>query len=229
MRLGVLFSGGKDSTYALYKAMKANDDNDAICLISVISKNPESYMFHTPNIHLVELQAKAIGLPLVKKETTGVKEEELDDLKQALAEAKKNHKIQGVVTGAVESVYQSLRIKKLCDELGLECFNPLWKKDQEELLREIVKHRFKVIISGVFAYPLGKEWVGREINDEVINELVALRQKYSISPAGEGGELETTVLDAPFFKKKINIVESDVAGESNSFVFRIKRAELIEK
>jgi len=226
MRLAVLFSGGKDSTYALHKALRREE---VACLITIISKNKESYMFHTPNIDLTELQAKAIGLPLIKKETRGEKEEELRDLKEAIIRAKEEFSVEGIVTGAVESIYQATRIQRICDELGLWCFNPLWKKDQEELLRETLSHGFKTIISGVFAYPLNKEWLGREVDKDLINELVELEKKFSISPAGEGGEIETSVLDAPFFKKKIRILEYEIVAEEHSGLFLIRKAELVDK
>jgi ABC transporter with metal-binding/Fe-S-binding domain ATP-binding protein len=226
MRLGVLFSGGKDSSYAMFKEM---EKNLVVCLISIISKNKESYMFHTPNIEITKLQAEAIGLPLIQKETEGRKEEELRDLEVAIKEAKEKFKIEGVITGAVESVYQSDRIKKICDRLNLRCVNPLWKGNQVELLNEIVKNKFKVIISGVFAYPLDETWLGRELNENTVNELVNFSKKYHISPLGEGGELETTVLDTPFFKKRIEILESEVKFKDNSGVFLIKKARLVEK
>jgi len=226
MKLGVLFSGGKDSTYALFKIMKKEQ---VVCLISIISKNKESYMFHTPNIKITELQAKAINLPLIQKITEGKKEEELKDLKKAIIEAKKKYGIEGIVTGAIESIYQSDRIQRICDDLGLKCLNPLWLKDQEELLNEIVENGFKVIISGVFAYPLNEKWLGREIDKKTIEELVKLKEKYKISPSGEGGEIETTVLDAPFFNKKIKILDSEIIMEENSGVFIIKKARLMEK
>jgi len=226
MRLGALFSGGKDSTYAL---MKAWEKEEVVCLITIISKNKESYMFHTPNIEITQLQSDAIGLPLIQEITEGKKEEELKDLEKALKKAKEIFKIEGVVTGAVESVYQSERIQKICDNLKLVCINPLWKKDQEELLRDVVNNKFKVIISGVFAYPLDEKWLGREINEKTIKELVELRKKYHISPSGEGGEIETTVLDAPFFKKKIEILESEIQSKDNSGVYIIKKARLVNK
>ena len=226
MRLGVLFSGGKDSTYALLKAM---EKDSVVCLITILSKNKESYMFHTPNIEITSLQAGAIGLPLIQATTEGVKEEELKDLEEAIKSAKEKFKIEGLVTGAVESVYQSQRIKKICDNLGISCINPLWKKDQEGLLRELIKNKFKIIISGIFAYPLDDKWLGREIDEKAIKELVELRGKYHISPSGEGGEIETTVLDAPFFKKKIEILESSKIYKENSGVFVIKKARLTEK
>ena len=226
MKLGVLFSGGKDSTYALFKAM---EKEQVVCLIVLLSKNEASYMFHTPNINLTELQAKAIGLPLIQQLTEGRKEEELEDLKEAIKRAKETFEIKGVVTGAIESVYQAERIQKICNELDLWCFNPLWRKDQADLLEEIVQLGFKVIISGVFAYPFDEKWLGREIDKATIRELINLQEKYQINPAGEGGEIETTVLDALFFKKRIEIVEFETQAEEYSGIFRIKTARLVEK
>jgi len=227
MKLAVLFTGGKDSCYAMYKAMQ---DNEIVCLITMISDNKESYMYHTPNISLTDLQAEAIGLPLVKKETPGVKEEELKELIEVIKEVKEKYEIDGIVTGAVASVYQASRIKKICDDLGLECVNPLWGRDQEELVREIVNSGFKIMISGVFAYPLDKEWLGKEIDIERVDKLVELQKgRYKISPTGEGGEYESTVLDAPFFKKKIEILESEAKFDKDSGIFLIKKAKLVEK
>jgi diphthine-ammonia ligase len=223
MKLAVLFSGGKDSTLAMKKAM---EHDEVACLVAIVSKNKESYMFHTPNINLAKLQAEAIGLPLIEKETLGEKEVELSDLKDAISSAKKKYHVEGVVTGAIESVYQAERVQKICDELGLWCFNPLWKKDQEELLHELLDADFKVMISGIFAYPLKKELLGKVIDKKIVASLLALRDKYKISPSGEGGEIETTVLDAPFFKKKLEIVSGHVIGEDNSAVFVVESARL---
>jgi diphthine-ammonia ligase len=224
MKLAVLFSGGKDSCYAL---MKAREKNEVVCLITIVSKNEESYMFHTPNIKIADLQAEAIGLPLIKKYTDGKKEEELKELKEALQEAKDNFHIDGVVTGALESVYQSTRIQRICKQLDLWCFNPLWKKDQAQLLREVLANHFKIIISGVFAYPLGMDWLGKEVDQEMVNKLLELQQgKYKISPSGEGGEFETTVLSAPFFHKDVGILEFEIVDKVNSGVYNILRADL---
>lgn len=226
MKFGVLFSGGKDSTLALHKAQ---EKHEVLCLITLRSINPESYMFHTPNIDITALQAEALDLPLMVKVTEGKKEEELVDLEEAIAEAIRKFGIEGLVTGAVESVYQSERIQRICNRLGIECFNPLWKRDQKALLEELVEKHFKVIISGIFAYPLDERWLGKEINIELIEKLVALQHEYGISPAGEGGEIETTVLDAPLFKKKIEILDYTVEARGNSGILRINKAQLIVK
>ena len=226
MRLGVLFSGGKDSTLALHLA---SEKEEIACLITVVSKNPESYMFHTPNIEVTTLQAEALGLPLVCVVTEGRKEEELVDLEKAIVEAKNKFQIEGVVTGAVESVYQASRIQLICNKLDIWCFNPLWKHDQKILLETIVEKKFEVIISGVFAYPLDEKWLGKQIDLKVIDGLVDLQSKFGISPSGEGGEIETTVLDAPMFNRKIDVLGSVVEAKGNCGVFQVKQAWLKDK
>lgn len=226
MRLGVLFSGGKDSTFALHLA---GEKEEVTCLITVVSKNKESYMFHTPNIDLTALQAEALGLPLVSVMTEGKKEEELADLENAIADAKRLYNIDGIVTGAVESVYQASRVQTICNRLDMWCFNPLWKCDQKALLEGLVKNQFEVIISGIFAYPLDEKWLGLKIDPEVIARLMNLQIQYGISPSGEGGEIETTVLSAPMFKKKIEVTDHAIEAKGNCGVYIIKHARLVAK
>jgi diphthine-ammonia ligase len=226
MKLGVLFSGGKDSCFAMSKAMK---ENEISCLISVVSKNSESFMFHVPNIEITKMQAEAIGIPLIRVTTEGEKEDELADLEAAIIQAKERYKIEGIVTGAVRSIYQATRIQTICKRLDVWCFNPLWLMDEVQLLNEIVESGIEAIISGVFAFPLEKEMLGRKIDEKTIKKLAILKDENKINPAGEGGELETTVLDAPFFRKRIAILDSETSYENYSGVFHIKKAELVKK
>lgn len=215
MRVGVLFSGGKDSMYAAWLAKKMGYSIE--CLITLYSENKESYMFHTPGTELVEKQAFLMNLSLVKQETEGEKEDELEDLESAIKKAIKKHAIDGIVSGAVGSVYQASRIQAICNKLGIECFNPLWQKDQIELLDEIIKSKFEVILSGVFAYPFDAKWIGRRIDSNFIEKIKELRDKYKINPAGEGGEFESLVISCPLFKKKLDAKISDISGEGNSW------------
>ncbi len=203
MKAAILFSGGKDSCYSAYLSKKAG--YEIACLIAIFSKNKESYMFHTPSIKATKKQAKVMNLPLIIQKTKGEKEEELKDLEKAIGKAKKKFKIDTIVTGALQSVYQASRIQKICDKLKLKCLNPLWQKQEIEYLEELTKNNFKIIITGVFAYPLDKSWLGREINQEFIQEVKTLKQKYKIHPAGEGGEFETFVLNCPLFKEELKI------------------------
>ena len=223
MRLGVLFSGGKDSCFALAESVK---QNEVVCLLSILSENQDSYMFHTPNIELTSYQSKALDIPFLTKVTKGKKEEELEDLKILIKSAKSKYNIEGVVTGAVGSVYQSTRVQKICDDLGLWCFNPLWQKDQLKILNYLVKNKFEVLITGVFGYPLDESWLGKRIDSKIIAKLDKLHQKYGLNPAGEGGELETTVLDSPLFKRKLIVKDYEKVYSNYSGVFRIKEVYL---
>jgi len=221
-----LFSGGKDSTLALHRVQ---EKEKVECLITLCSKNLESYMFHTPNINLSALQAEALGIPIITKVTEGRKEEELGDLQETIAEAQRTFHIEGIVTGAIESAYQTQRVQSICNQLDLWCFNPLWKHNQKALLEELVEKRFIVIISGIFAYPLDESWLGKQIDPNIIRKLVDLQRQIGLSPSGEGGEIETTVLDAPMFKKRIEILDYAIEARGNSGVFRLKEARLIQK
>lgn len=224
MRLGVLFSGGKDSTYALYKA---KGKNEIVCLISIISKNPESYMFHTPNINLVDLQAKALELPIIKKVTRGEKEKELKDLKAAIQQAKKKYSIQGIVTGAFASAYQKDRIQKICDKLNLNCINPLWGQEPEKMMRQMIASGFKFMLSSIAALGLDESWLGTVLTDKDIDKLVELNKKYGVHIAFEGGEAESLVVDSPIFKQKIKIIKAEKNMENeNTGVYKILKAEL---
>ena len=215
MKLGVLFSGGKDSTYAAWLAEK--EGYKISCLISLWSKNQDSFMFHTPAIELTKKQAECMRIPLVVQETSGKKEIELKDLEKAIKLAIKKYKIEGIVSGAVESVYQASRVQKICNKFKIECFNPLWQKNQLEILEDLVKNKFDVIISGVAAYPLEEKWIGRKMDKKFIEEMGILNEKYKISMNGEGGEFESLVLSCPLFKKKLDVKLKQVVGEGNTW------------
>lgn len=206
--------------YAAFLAKKS--EYELACLISIVSENPESFMFHTPSISQTQKQAEAMGIPIIIQKTCGDKEEELTELEEAIKRAVEEYQIKGVVTGAVESVYQATRIQKICNELGIEVFNPLWQKNQIELLSEIVKNKLEVIVTGIFAYPLGKEWLGRKIDPSFIEDMGRLQKKYKINPAGEGGEFESFVLNCPLFKKRLKIRNRNISGVGNSWRMEIR-------
>jgi len=220
MKVGVLFSGGKDSTYAAYLAKK---HGYAIsCLVTIISENPTSYMFHIPSITKVQQQARVMKIPLLIQKTKGEKERELKDLEKIIQKAKNDYKIRGIITGAVDSAYQASRVQKICDSLNLDCFNPLWQKDQLELLKDIVENNFEVIITGVFAYPLNETWLGKKIDEKYIKEITKFFEKYKISPSGEGGETESFVLSCPLFHRSLQVVDRKITGKQNSWTMEIK-------
>jgi len=226
LKTAVLFSGGKDSTLALDYALR---HTSVKCLVSLLSENPESFMFHTPNISFVKEQAECIGIPLLAQKTKGVKEEELKDLKKALQAAKIKFGIEGAVTGALASVYQASRVQKVCDSLGLECFNPLWQKSQFGLLEELQERKIRAIVAGVFAQGL-EGFLGRKIDGRFIKDIMPVVEKYSINPAGEGGEFESFTLDAPFFKKRLEIADSLILDRGDGArVLKIESLKAVKK
>lgn len=182
MDVAILFSGGKDSTMALYAALDAKED--VKYLLSVKSKNDESYMFHVPNIHIADLLSQALDIPMISVDTEGVKEEELDDLRNAFANLK-NLGVEAVYTGALYSTYQKSRIEKLGIEVGLKIISPYWHVNELEYMRKIVDLGFKIMICGVAAWGLDESWLGRIIDDETIDELLVLNEKYGVDIAFE--------------------------------------------
>lgn len=228
LNLGALWSTGKDSAYAAYLMQKHN--YNIKCLLTVKSKEKYSYMFHTPNIDIAELHAKAMKKPILTVETKGKKEHEIKDLIKLLKTAKEKYNIDGIVNGALFSNYQRDRIEKAADSLGLKIFSPLWHKDQEEEMREIINAGFKIMLSSVAADGLNEKWLGKILSEKDVDKLVELNKKIGMNIAGEGGEFESLVLDCPMFEKEISVKKSKIIkeGKHNSF-YAIEKAELKEK
>jgi predicted ATP pyrophosphatase (TIGR00289 family) len=223
MRIAVLVTGGKDSALTLHRVMNAGYEVEY--LVSMIPLSEDSWMFHYPNIRLVDLFADAVEIPLVKAETSGVKEKEVEDLKQLIQKLD----LDAIASGAIASNYQKTRIEKICQQLKLECITPLWHADQLSILKEILDLKFETIMTGVYAYGFSKEWLGRRIDHSTIEALKELNRQYGVSLVGEGGEYETLVLDALFFKKRIKIVEAETVWKNQSGYFLVKKAKLENK
>ncbi|MDD5254278.1 MAG: diphthine--ammonia ligase [Candidatus Nanoarchaeia archaeon] len=227
-RLGSLVSSGKDSIYVMYTMIRQN--YEISCMITLKSKNPDSYMFHTPTIELTKLQSEALGIPLLEQETPGEKEAELKDLRTALKKAKEKYHIEGVTTGALFSNYQRERIEKVADSLGLKIFSPLWNMDQEKEMRMILQDGFKFIITKIAAEGLDKSWLNKEITEKEIDKLAELNRKHGFNVAFEGGEAETLMVDGPIFKKRIVIEDFEIKEESKNIAeLIIKKAKLVDK
>jgi diphthine-ammonia ligase len=227
LRAGVLFSGGKDSTYAAYVARQRGDE--LLCLITLSPARSDSYMFHYPNIRWTAMQAQTMHLPQVTLETKGVKEDELADLSKAIEIAKRDYSIDGVYTGALASVYQKSRVERVCDEFGVNAVSPLWHVDQVTHLTDIVANRFEVIMTGVAALGLDESWLGRPLDKEAISDLAKLHAKYGVNPGLEGGEGETFVLDCPLFDQRIEVVSSRKHWKGDAGYLEILDARFVAK
>ena len=220
MEVCSLFSGGKDSTFALHVSILHGFR--VKCLITVLPKRRDSWMFQSQNVDFTSYQADAMGLPLVKVESSGEKERELEDLREAFKIAK-SMGTKGIVSGALLSDYQRININSVAHDVGLKTFSPLWRKDQERYLRELIKFGVKFIITSASAYGFPFHLVGKVIEEEDVELIVERARKYGFNPAFEGGEAETFVVEAPLFRRKLNV--EGVVRKIGEFewIFQIER------
>jgi diphthine-ammonia ligase len=226
LRVGVLFSGGKDSAYSAYIA---SQKDTLTCLVTLRPTREDSYMFHFPNLRWTELQAESMSLPQVSLDTEGKKEAELDDLRSALKIAKEEYFIEGVYTGALASVYQKSRVDRICADLELRSISPMWGIDPRLHLLNLIHEGFIVTITGVAALGLDETWLGRLLDEKMVEELTALQTKYGLHAALEGGEGETFVLDCPLFEKRIEVVSSEKHWNGVNGYLEFLDVRLVEK
>jgi ABC transporter with metal-binding/Fe-S-binding domain ATP-binding protein len=206
MKIASLFSGGKDSTYALWYAQMQSWTVET--LVTVFPDRADSWMFHHPALEWTGLQAQAAGIPQVTVPTSGEKEWELGDLYQALDRLKRSNGIEGIVSGAIASEYQRTRLDNLCEQLGLRSFAPLWHKNQTALVRDEIEAGFDIIVTACNALGFDETWLGRHLGLPELKELVKLNTKYGVSVALEGGEAETFTLASPAFKTRLIVSRS---------------------
>lgn len=227
MKLAALFSGGKDSTFALYQAMK--EEHEIKYLITISPRRQDSWMFHHPCIKLTKLQSKILGIKQIFREIEGEKEKELEDLKKVLEYVRDD--VDGVISGTVSSSYQKSRIDKICEQLKLKNITPLWHRDPKELWKEEIQSGFEIIITAVSTDGLDRTWLGKRIDMTNLAKLKQLSEKFGFNISGEGGEFESLVCDCPIFKKKIKILDFDSIwdNKTNSGYLEIVKVKLIPK
>ncbi len=218
-----LFSGGKDSSWALYQALEHGLN---VTKLVTVHPGEDSYMYHVPATDLAALAAESIGIDLLEIDPGELDAEstidagaqgdrELEPLEAALTELADKLDLAGVTAGAIESEFQTSRITAMCERLGIDLFAPLWQRDPEALAAEMLEAGFEITIVQVAAYGLDESWLGRTLDAEAITELRALNEKYGVHILGEGGEFETIVTDGPHMQQAIELdhdVEWDKAG-----------------
>ncbi|WP_049926589.1 diphthine--ammonia ligase [Halopiger goleimassiliensis] len=210
-----LFSGGKDSSWALYRALETGKD---VRRLVTVHPGEDSYMYHVPATDLAGLAAESIGIDLLEVDPGDLAaddatdsgeqgDDELEPLEAALAELGRDLQggIAGVTAGAVESEYQTSRIQGMCDRLDCELFAPLWQEDPRELADAMLEAGFEIEIIQVAARGLDESWLGRTLDREAIRDLESLNEEYGVHLLGEGGEFETLVVDGPHMDRRIDL------------------------
>jgi ABC transporter with metal-binding/Fe-S-binding domain ATP-binding protein len=228
VKLAALFSGGKDSTFAISCAKEMG--HDIVCFVSMYPLADDSPLFHFPNSWLTVQLAKAMRTPLISFPVKGrSKEDEINALTEATAHAKLFYGIEGIVHGGISSNYQKQAFDRVCSHQKIAAVAPLWNTDPERYMIKLVEYGFNIIIVAVSAMGLGREWLGRELNQEAITNLASLSKKYGFNLTFEGGEAETLVVDCPLFWKKLQINSANIYWDGQRGMFEIKDVTLVEK
>jgi diphthine-ammonia ligase len=228
LRLGSLYSGGKDSTFSIFRAKQAV--HEIACLITMHPIADDSPLFHYPNSWVTEYLADAMQIPLLGFEVSGrSKEDEMKALEEAMVRAKSLYGIEGIVYGDISSNYQKKAFEEICARHGLAPVAPLWNLEPEKYMSELVDRGFRVIVVGVSAMGLGKEWLGSEIDKGAVAKLALLSRKYGFNLTFEGGEAETLVTDCPLFRKRLQIKKANAHWDGQRGIFEILEVALVGK
>ena len=225
MKLASLFSGGKDSTFAIYKAKLQGHSIES--LVSVFPKSDESHLLHYPNVSTTLLQAKAMRIPqITAKVSTDDTEDELEELQNLLKKAINNFGIEGFVHGGLFSEYQKNRFERVGSMLGLKVLAPLWHVNQKSYLEELLTSKFRFIITSVTSAGIDQSWLGKELTMHDVEQLEKLSSKHGFNLAFEGGEAETFVIDCPLFYFPIKIIKANKIWDGYRGRFEITEAIL---
>jgi len=221
VQVAALYSGGKDSTYAVYVALQRGWE--VVRLVSVLPQDPASILYHVPNLHVVPLLAQAMEIPLAQERAGTGEDAELEALRRALVPLD----VDGVLVGAIASDYQHSRVNAVAHDLGLRVFAPLWRLDQARLLQDYLDAGFEAVFTSVSAAGLGREWLGRRLDRTAADELLELHRRVGLSPCGEGGEFENLVTFSPMFSRKLEIVRGEPRWDGSAGVLEVRESRLI--
>lgn len=225
MKLASLFSGGKDSTYAIYLSQKQG--HEITCLLSVFAKSDESHLLHHPNLQWTKLQSRAMNIPqLTINSDSDNTDNELMLLEQLLQKAIDQYQIQGLVHGGIKSNFQKEKFETLCSKFNLILISPLWDSEPETYMNELIESNYNFIITSVSSGGLDDTWLGKSISKSDIAKLKQLSEKFGFNLNFEGGEAETFVINCPLFSNPIIIKESRKEWDGYRGRFEIVDARL---
>ena len=225
MKLAALFSGGKDSTYAIYLAKKLSHSVDV--LLTLYPHSSESHLLHHPNIKFTSLQAKSMKIPqLIEEIPSTDTKTEFQKLDKLITRAKENYSIEGIVHGGILSKYQKDNFTLICEKNNLEIISPLWNTKPEFYMEELIKEHFQYIISSVSSDGLNDSWLGQIIDENGLENLKKLQKQFGFNLNFEGGEAETFVINCPLFEKSLFIQDSSTEWDGYRGRFEILEAKL---
>jgi diphthine-ammonia ligase len=224
MTVTALVSGGKDSVYSAYLAETQGWPVDELVVLR--PDDPESMMFHTPNLDLVELQARSWGK---RYRSVPVRERGEESELRALTEALSGDR-GPVVAGAIESSYQWARLLRVGQQVDRRVFTPLWRKDPSRVVTEEIAAGLDIRLVHLAAESLSPDLLGRRLDLELLHDLEHRSRAGSrVHVAGEGGEYETLVVDAPFFRERIELDAVERVYGTGTARLSVRKAHLAPK
>jgi ABC transporter with metal-binding/Fe-S-binding domain ATP-binding protein len=225
MKLASLFSGGKDSMYAIDLAQKQG--HQITCLLSVFAKSDESHLLHYPNLQWTKLQSESMDIPQLTIDSDSDKtDDELVVLENLLNIAKEKFHIQGLVHGGIKSKFQKEKFETLCSKLDLIAIAPLWDTEPKQYMYDLIDSNFLFIMVTVSSDGLDEKWLGKSILKSDIDILKKLSDKFEFNLNFEGGEAETFVINCPLFSNPIKINQGKKIWDGYRGRFEIVDAEL---
>lgn len=193
------WSGGKDSSYALYKVLQEGI-YDIKYLLSTFNGNHNRLSMHGVRTELIEAQAESISIPLLKAYVYEASNEEYERQMEKILLKVKSEGINTVLYGDIflEDL-REYREGKMAS-LAMQCVFPIWKTDTRWMLNDFIDKGFKTIVCCVNDGYLAAEWCGRMINESFAEQLPV-----GVDPCGENGEFHTFCFAGPLFKKPIPV------------------------
>jgi diphthine-ammonia ligase len=171
-------------------------------LLNFISRESQRCCFHGVPAPLMQLQAQALGIPLVTHAMPDDMREYEEEFKRAVRGIKD---IRGMVFGDIYLDEHKEWVERVCSGIGMSCIEPLWNEPTGALMEEFIDLGFVAVIISCKADLFGPEWIGRTIDRAMLSEL----QDRGICPCGENGEFHTLVVDGPLFKQAIELASSE--------------------
>ena len=229
MKLAALCSGGKDSTFSVYKVLESGHTVE--CLVTIHPSADDSMLFHFPNNKIAKSVAEAMHIPFMGVDSTtgSSKEAESEALERAIAQVKSSYNVEGIVHGTISSRFQNEIFSKVCARQGLKNVTPLWSIHPYNYLHTLIDNHFHIKIVSVSAMGLDRSWLGTDLDRKSIAKLNLLSKRYGINLSFEGGEAETLTLDCPIFKKRLSIEKSNIKWDGQRGIFEILEHVLIPK
>ena len=197
------WSGGKDSALALYK-ISLEDKIEVVALLTTLNATFRRVSMHGVREELLEEQAEAIGLPLVKVYVAEGSNAEYERTMEAVLLKYKKQGVEKVIFGDIFlDDLREYRENNLA-KIGLKAEFPLWKKNTSLLMKEFLALDFKTITCCINDQYLQKENVGEELDMAFIDALPS-----NVDPCGENGEFHTFCYDGPIFKNPVRFMKGE--------------------